>query len=87
MRKSLLCLVAPLLLLVGCATHKPTQPLPASCPKPPTIPALQKLPESVTQGDFLKELEMILLPLPAEQKPSEYSLRPAKKATSGLGVR
>ena len=84
MRKSLLWTLAPLLLLAGCATRPPPV---ASCPAPPQLPALSKLPQSVTAGDFLTELETVLLGSQSDLKKSDYSLQPAKLNTTGLGKR
>ena len=84
MRKSLLLTLALLLSLVGCATQRPPV---VSCPSPPPLPALSKLPQSVTAGDFLTELETVLLGSQSELKKSDYSLRPAKLSMTGLGKR
>jgi len=84
MHKSLICLSVQLLLLAGCATQRPQI---ASCPPPPQLPALQKLPQSVTAGSFLNELEAILLPSQPVGIKSDYSLRPAKHSTTQPGVR
>ena len=78
MHKSLICLSVPLLLLAGCATQRPQIAL---CPPPPQLPALQKLPQSVTAGSFLTELESILLPSQPVEIKSDYSLRPANGNT------
>ena len=87
MLKSLPLLLAPLIFAAGCATQKPVQPLPVSCPKPPQLPALQKLPPSVTEASFLDRLESSLFQKQNAPTASDYSLRPVKPATSGLGMR
>ena len=84
MHKSLLWTLVPLLSLAGCATQRPPV---ASCPPPPQLPALAKLPQSVTQADFLKELETVLLGSQSELIKSDYSLQPAKLSMTGLGKR
>lgn len=81
MRKSLLWTLALLLSLVGCATQRPPV---VSCPAPPQLPALAKLPQSVTAGGFLTELELILLGSQSELKKSDYSLQPANRSMTGL---
>jgi PBP1b-binding outer membrane lipoprotein LpoB len=85
--KSLLSVLALTIFAAGCATQKPVPPLPASCPQPVQLPALQKLPDSVIQPSFLSELETVLFISPSAPTASDFSLRPAKPATSGLGMR
>ena len=84
MHKSLLWTLVPLLFLVGCAAQRPPV---ASCPAPPQLPALAKLPQSVTQADFLTELETVLLGSRSELIRSDYSLQPAKPPTTALEPR
>ena len=84
MHKLLPWTLVPLLFLVGCATQRPPV---ASCPSPPQLPALAKLPQSVTGADFLTELETVLLGSSPELKKSDYSLQPAKLSMTGLGKR
>lgn len=48
------------------------------------LPVLSKLPQSVTQGDFLSELETVLLGSSPELKKSDYSLRPVNRNMTGL---
>ena len=81
MRKSLPLTLALLLSLVGCATQRPPV---ASCPPPPQLPALAKLPQSVTAGDFLAELETVLLGSQSDLKKSDFSLQPANRSMTGL---
>ena len=78
MLKSLLLLLVPLIFVAGCATQKPVQPLPVSCPAPPQLPPLVKLPESVTGPSFLDRLDTMLFPKQNALTPSDYSLQPAR---------
>ena len=84
MNKSLPLTLVLLLSLVGCATQRPPAAL---CPAPPQLPALNKLPQSVTAAGFLEELETILLGSRSELIKSDYSLQPAKLSMTGLGKR
>ena len=77
MLKSPLLLLVPLIFAAGCATQKPVQPLPVSCPAPPQLPPLVKLPESVTGPSFLDRLDTMLFQKPSAATPSDFSLRPA----------
>lgn len=67
------------LFAAGCATQPPPAPL---CPPPPQLPALQELPQEVTQPSFLQRLDSILFPRPSE--PTSYELRspPASGSTT-----
>ena len=81
MHKSLPLTLVLLLSLAGCATQRPPV---VSCPSPPQLPALSKLPQSVTAGDFLTELETVLLGSSPELKKSDYSLHPVNRNMTGL---
>lgn len=81
MRNSLLLLASVTLFASGCATNKPTPQPPASCPAPPQLPPLQKLPQEVTGPSFLDRLELILFQKPIAPIKSDYSLRPASGNT------
>lgn len=77
MLKSPLLLLVPLIFAAGCATQKPVQPLPASCPAPVQLPPLASQPDSVTGLSFLTELETVLFGSQNAQTPFDYSLQPA----------
>ena len=85
MLKSLPLLLVPLIFVAGCATQKPVQPLPASCPAPPQLPPLVKLPESVTGPSFLDRLDTMLFQKPSAATPSDFSLRPANGSMKAPG--
>lgn len=68
MLKSPLLLLVPLIFAAGCATQKPVQPLPVSCPAPVQLPPLVKLSPEVTSLDFLANLEAVLLPKQSAEK-------------------
>jgi len=87
MLKSLPLLLAPLIFVAGCATQKPVQPLPVSCPAPPQLPPLVKLPESVTGPSFLDRLDTMLFQKPSAQTKSDFSLRPANGSMKAPGQR
>ena len=86
MLKSPILLLVPLIFAAGCATKKPVQPLPASCPASPQMPPLATLPESVTGPSFLDRLDSILLPKQNGQTPSDFSLQPARGSTTLRGT-
>jgi hypothetical protein len=81
MLKSPLLLLAPLIFVAGCATQKPVQPLPVSCPAPVRLPPLASQPDSVTGLSFLTELETVLFGSQNAQTPFDYSLQPARGST------
>ena len=87
MRKSLLLLLSVTLFASGCATNKPTPPPPASCPAPPQLPPLQKLPQEVTGPSFLDRLDTILFQRPIAPIKSDYSLQPASGSMKLQGTR
>ena len=64
MRNSLPLLLSVMLFASGCAANKPTPQPPASCPAPPQLPPLQKLPQEVTGPGFLDRLDTILFQKP-----------------------
>lgn len=84
MRKSLPPALLLTLFAAGCATQQPPAPL---CPPPPQLPALQTLPQEVTEASFLQKLETILFPKQSE--PTSYELRspPAQGNTTRQGLR
>jgi hypothetical protein len=71
-------------LFVGCASLSPISPPPVSCPKPPQLPVLDKLPAEVADPSFLLRLEKRMWQKPNVQTSSDYTLRPATPSTTGL---
>lgn len=88
MSKSLLPVLLLTIFAAGCASLKPTQPLPPSCPAPLQLPPLPPPPSKLEQS-FLWELETILFRSRSEPTNYELSSKPATEPTTqpGLGLK
>lgn len=86
MQKSTLSAIALLILLAGCATQKEHPLPPVSCPKV-SLPALDKLPDDVTEPGFLDRLESRMFGRQSERTSYELRSSPAMQAMTGRGLK
>ena len=86
MNKSLLPVLLLTIFVAGCAHNKPKpDPLPPTCPAPPTLPPLAK--PSHLEQSFLLELETILFRSRSEPKSYELTPNPAGASTTQPGLK
>lgn len=87
MRNSLPTLLLLTIFAAGCASPKPTPPLPPSCPAPPKLPPLNRLAPSMLERSFLSELETILFRSQSAATPYGLNSKPADDSTTRPGLK
>ena len=87
MIKFILLALSVMVFSSGCASLRPTPPPLLSCPKPPQLPVIDKLPADILEPSFLDRLDKRMWKKPAVQTPSDYTLKAATPTTTGLQKR
>lgn len=86
MKPVLTMLVVSTFFLASCETLKPA-PMPPTCPAPPRLPPLDKLPTEVTDPSFLDRLEKRMFLRPGEATTYELRSSGATAPTTGPGLK
>lgn len=86
MKPAAVLLVSVTIFLLGCMPRKP-EPMPPICPAPPRLPALDKLPQEMTEPSFLDRLGNGMFVRPNELTTYELRSSGATAPTTGPGLK